>query len=182
MWRFQGTVRHSFISLSLTPYNRERLAWAGPYGGVRLTNISEWRPYQASDFVTPPFAAYASGHSTFSSAAAEVLRLFFGDDAYRGPRCFKTAEGASLFEPKSSKVPGMTDVPNRGSMTPGYVPADDVVMCWDTFTAAANEAGFSRLLGGIHIRADDTAGQMLGRSIGKNVFKKAQKLFALRRL
>ena len=155
---------------------RERLAWKGPYQGILLTNISEWRPYQATDFVTPPFAAYTSGHSTFSSAAAEALRLFFGDDAYRGPRCHKTAEGASLFEPKSSKMPGISDVPNSGPMTPGYVPADDVVLCWDTYTAAADEAGTSRLLGGIHIRADDVAGQILGRSIGSDVFDKAQEL------
>jgi hypothetical protein len=30
-------------------------------------------PYQASNFVTPPFAGYTSGQSTFSRATAEAL-------------------------------------------------------------------------------------------------------------
>jgi membrane-associated phospholipid phosphatase len=35
----------------------------------------EWRPY----IQTPPFPSYTSGHSTISSAAAEVMTDFFGD-------------------------------------------------------------------------------------------------------
>jgi membrane-associated phospholipid phosphatase len=35
----------------------------------------EWRPY----IETPPFPSYTSGHSTISSAAAEVMTAFFGD-------------------------------------------------------------------------------------------------------
>ena len=37
---------------------------------IRAAN---WLPYQRDTFVTPPFAGYISGHSTFSRAAAEVL-------------------------------------------------------------------------------------------------------------
>ena len=39
---------------------------------------STWVPYQKNTFVTPAFAAYTSGHSTFSRAAAEVLTRFTG--------------------------------------------------------------------------------------------------------
>lgn len=35
----------------------------------------EWHPY----IQTPPFPSYTSGHSTISSAAAEVMTSFFGD-------------------------------------------------------------------------------------------------------
>jgi hypothetical protein len=42
----------------------------------------DWRPYQPSTFPTPPFAEYTSGHSTFSAAAAEVLKSFTGSDAF----------------------------------------------------------------------------------------------------
>ncbi|MFN5423302.1 MAG: vanadium-dependent haloperoxidase [bacterium] len=35
----------------------------------------EWRPF----IETPPFPSYTSGHSTISSAAAEVMTSFFGD-------------------------------------------------------------------------------------------------------
>lgn len=150
----------------------ERIAWRGPYQGVGLINASEWRPYQASNFVTPPFAAYTSGHSTFSAAAAEAMRLFFGSDVYKGPACDRVPEGESLFEPRSDAIPGVSDVPNAGPGSPGYVPAEDVVLCWSTFTEAADQAGISRLMGGIHIKADDTSGQRLGRYVGRVVYDK----------
>jgi len=155
---------------------RMKEAWKGPYQGTGRVNISEWRPYQASNFVTPAFAGYTSGHSTFSAAASETLRLFFGNDRYRGPSCHLIPKGASLFEPKSNLLPGISDRPNKGPNTPGYVPREDVIICWDTFTAASDQSGISRLYGGIHVKADDTAGQKLGRQIGRDVFKKAKRL------
>lgn len=155
-----------------------RRAWLGPYQGSGMVNMSEWRPYQATTFVTPPFAAYTSGHSTFSAAGAEALRLFFGSDQYRGPKCDRVRAGESLFEPRSSARPGISDVPNTGPGTPGYVPRDDVVLCWNTFTEAADQSGQSRLYGGIHIKADDVSGQALGRRIGRDVFQRANRLFS----
>ena len=148
----------------------------GPYLGVGTINVSEWRPYQASTFVTPGFSAYVSGHSTFSAAGSEAMRLFFGDDRYRGPSCDRIRRGESLFEPRSSARPGLSDRPNTGPGTSGYVPAEDVVLCWSTFTDASDQSGISRLYGGIHIKADDTAGQELGRRIGRGVFEKARRL------
>ena len=41
--------------------------------GVGWIRAVEWVPYQRETFVTPAFAGYVSGHSTFSRAAAEVL-------------------------------------------------------------------------------------------------------------
>ncbi len=43
-----------------------------------------WWPYQRPSFVTPPFAGYTSGHSTFSRAAAEVLTDITGDEYFPG--------------------------------------------------------------------------------------------------
>jgi membrane-associated phospholipid phosphatase len=41
--------------------------------------------FQSPFLITPPFPEYVSGHSTFSAAVAEVLKLYFGgDDTYRG--------------------------------------------------------------------------------------------------
>ncbi len=40
--------------------------------GVGWIRAVDWVPYQRSTFVTPAFAGYPSGHSTFSRAAAEV--------------------------------------------------------------------------------------------------------------
>ena len=44
-----------------------------------------------------------------------------------------------------------------------------ITRTFDSFTDAANEAGFSRTLAGVHFSFDDTAGQPLGRSIAKKV-------------
>ena len=45
-----------------------------------------WWPYQRPSFVTPPFAGYVSGHSTYSRAAAELLELLTGSEYWPGGR------------------------------------------------------------------------------------------------
>lgn len=158
------------------------MAWKGPYQGVGFTPASTWQPYQLDIFKTPPFGGYISGHSTFSSSAAEVLRLYFGGDEYVGPRCTSFAEGESTFERKivagePGFVAGLTDVPNKGKGTVGYSPSSQVTLCYDTFTEAELQASQSRIYGGIHVRADAADGERVGRQIGKAVFNKAQQLF-----
>ena len=46
------------------------------------------------------------------------------------------------------------------------VPATNITLSWPTFTAAADEAGISRLYGGIHFRNGDLEGRKLGRKVG----------------
>ncbi|GMH41226.1 hypothetical protein BSKO_09136 [Bryopsis sp. KO-2023] len=157
-------------------------AWRGPYMGVGPLRVDEWQPFQLDTFKTPPFAGYVSGHSTFSSAAAEVLKLYFGSDAYKGPQCVLFKEGESSFEKKIGPleqgfIEGVTDVPNQGPRTRGYSPASDVTLCWDNFSDAANQAGESRVYGGIHVRADDVDGAGVGRQIAKSVFVSGSRLF-----
>ena len=60
---------------------------------------------------------------------------------------------------------------------PGTAPAADVTLSWPTFTAAANEAGISRIYGGIHFPQANVASQALGKKIGKAVWAKALKMF-----
>ena len=68
-------------------------AWRGPefisnpeneIAGVGWILAENWWPYQRLSFVTPPFAGYVSGHSTFSRAAAEVLTALTGDAFFPG--------------------------------------------------------------------------------------------------
>jgi hypothetical protein len=63
-------------------------AWRGPkyinatskgYAGAGWITAEEWWPYQRPNFVTPPFAGYVSGHSTYSRAAAEVMTSITGN-------------------------------------------------------------------------------------------------------
>ncbi|HKA48043.1 MAG TPA: vanadium-dependent haloperoxidase, partial [Candidatus Dormibacteraeota bacterium] len=137
-------------------YGRRFRAWGGPYLGTRLIRGEEWLPYQPSTFPTPPFPEYTSGHSTFSAAGAEILRLFTGDERF----------GASVVIPAgSSKV------------EPGATPAMDVMLKWPTFTDTADQAGISRRFGGIHFEQGDLDGRETGRQVARLCWNRAQALF-----
>jgi len=57
---------------------------------------------------------------------------------------------------------------------PGVTPVSEVTLSWDTFTEAADEAGLSRLYGGIHFTDGDINGRTLGNSVGQATFDFAQ--------
>ena len=140
-------------------------AWAGnpkdprtQVGGVAWILATTWVPYQLPTFVTPAFPAYASGHSTFSRAAAEVLVGFTGSEFFPG--------GSSGYTIKA------------GSLKFEAGPATDIRLEWATYYDAADQAGQSRLWGGIHIQADDFTGRTLGSACGKAAWALAQRYFA----
>lgn len=128
-------------------------AWAGPYQGTQLIDGGTWQPYIA----TPPFAEYVSGHSTFSAAAAAVLAQFTGSQRF----------GASVTLPAGSSP-----------IEAGFVPAQDVTLAWRTFDDAADQAGFSRRLGGIHFEDGDRRARTIGKEVGLQAWECAQRLFA----
>ena len=68
-------------------------AWRGPYLGVGPIQGETWRPY----IPIPSFPEYTSGHSTFSAAAAAVLKDFRGADAFNASA--RVAKGTSFVEP-----------------------------------------------------------------------------------
>jgi len=127
-------------------------AWGGPGLGTRAIDGATWRPY----IPTPAFAEYTSGHSTFSAAAAEILRQFTRSDHF----------GASVTITRGSSF-----------VEPGVAPVHDVVLSWETFRDAADEAGISRRYGGIHFQDGDLEARRGGRLIGRQVWQKARKHF-----
>lgn len=131
--------------------NRPIFAWGGPNRGTKLILGQNWTPYQISTSPTPPFSEHVSGHSTFSSSAAEALRLFTGSDRF--PNSAVVLAGSSVIE--------------------SGVPATNITLSWPTFTAAADEAGISRLYGGIHFRNGDLEGRKLGRKVGAQAYSLA---------
>jgi len=131
-------------------------AWAGPGQGTKVIDGGTWKPFQPSYFPTPPFPEYVSGHSTFSAAAAQVLKLFTGNDAFGYSATVRA--GSSLVEP-------------------GITPRTDETMSWSTFSAAADEAGLSRRYGGIHFKQGDLDGRSLGRTVGTQVWLKSTLCF-----
>jgi hypothetical protein len=131
-------------------------AWAGPYQGTGLIRGEDWRPYQAVTVVTPPFAEYISGHSTFSAAGAAVLQAFTGSNKFGGT--YTQPAGTSRVEP-------------------GLVPKKDLTLKWETFTQAAGEAGISRRYGGIHFEDGDLEGRKAGALTGAQAWAKAVTYF-----
>ena len=117
-----------------------------------------WVPYQLPTFVTPSFQGYISGHSTFSRAAAEVLTGITGSAYFPGGLAEWTVKAGSFrFEAG---------------------PSADVVLQWATYYDAADQAGQSRLFGGIHVQADDFTGRIVGATCGKEAWALAQRYYA----
>ena len=88
---------------------------------------------------TPPFPAYISGHSTFSSAGAAVLAQSFGTDKIK-------------FATTSDGLP-------------------DVTRKFTSLWSAAEEAGMSRIYGGIHWQFDNVEGLNVGRTLGEYAYR-----------
>jgi hypothetical protein len=138
-------------------------AWQGTpkdlsqQSGVGWILGTRWVPYQRPTFVTPAFPGFVSGHSTFSRAAAEVLAGYTGTPYFPG----------GLFE---SRI-------KAGALGTDKGPSQDVVLQSATYYDAADQAGLSRLYGGIHISADDFAGRRIGSVVGKNAWARAQRYF-----
>ncbi len=123
-------------------------------GGVEWILAIDWVPYQAPTFVTPSFSGYVSGHSTFSRASAEVLTGITGTEFFPGG-LGEWAIAADALEFEAGTDNGIT-------------------LQWATYQDASDQAGVSRLYGGIHVRADDFAGRIIGAEVGTAAWKLAQ--------
>jgi hypothetical protein len=66
----------------------------------------------------------------------------------------------------------------KGSLKFEKGPDTDVVLQWATYYDAADQAGRSRLYGGIHITADDFEGRKAGSQCGKAAWERAQQYFS----
>ena len=141
-------------------------AWRGPYeiqptsgrAGVGWILAENWWPYQRATFVTPAFAGYVSGHSTFSRAAATVLTRLTGDPYFPGGMGEFMAERYEFLEFEVG-------------------PSTDVVLQWAKYTDASDQCSLSRIWGGIHPPIDDIRGRLIGEEIGKEAFNYAKIYF-----
>lgn len=144
------------------------LAWRGPEyivdpdtddAGVDWILAENWWPYQRPSFVTPPFAGYVSGHSTFSRAAAEIMTALTGDPFFPG--------GMSGFE-----------VPRNEFLVFEEGPSVDMTLQWATYRDASDQCSLSRIWGGIHPPLDDIPGRLMGIEIGTDAFNLAADMFS----
>ena len=141
--------------------------WRGPdfigdpettEAGVGWILAENWWPYQRPTFVTPPFAGYVSGHSTYSRGAAELLTLITGDPFFPG--------GVGEFAAPENEFLVFEDGPSM-----------DVTLQWATYRDASDQCSLSRIWGGIHPPADDIPGRLMGLYIGPKSFNHARQHF-----
>jgi len=128
-----------------------------PFAGVDWIDAGWWIPYQRPTFVTPNFAGYVSGNSTFSSAAAEVLELLTGDPFFPGGM-------AEFLAPANEFL-----VFEEG-------PSVDVRLQWATYRDASDQTSLSRIWGGIHPPVDDIPGRFIGIEVGRDAFTLGESL------
>lgn len=142
-------------------------AWRGPgfignpefdVAGVGWILAEMWWPYQRPSFITPNFAGYVSGHSTYSRAGAEVLTMLTGDPFFPG------GVGEFVIEKNNFLVF------EKG-------PSVDMTLQWATYYDASDQTSLSRIWGGIHPPADDIPGRLIGSEIGIDAFNYARRHF-----
>ncbi len=123
--------------------------------GVGWILAEDWMPYQRPSFVTPPFAGYISGHSTYSRAAAEILTKLTGSKYFPG--------GLGVFTALKDEFLVFEDGPSQ-----------DIQLQWATYQDAADESSLSRIWGGIHPPCDDIPGRLMAVDIADDVFSRAE--------
>ena len=161
--RPQSAIRHRYFGQTV-------VAWGGPNQGAQQIPGELWRPYQALTFVTPPFAEYVSGHSSFSFASADVLTRFTGSPQFYDD---------TIVLPHDLDRDGVPDrvgqfVAVVGSTGFEVGPTEIVALRWPTFQDAAREAALSRRYGGIHIQDGDLRGREVGQQVGELAYATAE--------
>ncbi|GAA4887696.1 hypothetical protein GCM10023311_09360 [Flaviramulus aquimarinus] len=126
--------------------------------GVGWILAENWWPYQRPSFVTPPFAGYVSGHSTYSRAAAEIMTLLTGTEFFPG--------GMGEFIAKQNEFLVFEEGPSQ-----------DITLQWATYRDASDQCSLSRIWGGIHPPMDDIPGRIIGEQIGIDAFNLAESYF-----
>jgi hypothetical protein len=112
---------------------------AGTDGNPNTSPNPTWTPL----VTTPPVPDYDSAHSVEGGAAAQVLRRFFGTDDISFETCSLTLPAGSTCDDPSP-----------------------VTRSFSSFSEAAEENAFSRVLVGFHFRKACEVGVQHGRTIG----------------
>lgn len=144
-------------------YKIKIFSWKGPFAatgedGAGWLLAENWWTYQTAGFVTPPFAGYYSGHSTYSRTAAEIMTLITGDEYFPGGMAeFVAAQDEYLLADDG--------------------PSTTVKLQWATYRDASDQCSVSRIYGGLHPPQDDIPGRTVGLIVGPQAVNKANEFF-----
>ena len=177
-----STVIYSLLDLAIHLFEGGRITWGlkakfmesrpiqeirRRYAGQQITSWngtidgSQWVPYQESNFVTPPFADFPSGHSHFSKAFALTMNKWFGESI---PRELAVIYDGGilicpLFKNKNATTFGKFLIEQNTSLIQANVPSTPITLSFNKWDDIADQAGISRLYGGIHALNAHTSSQ-----------------------
>ena len=183
------TTLYSGLELSVNIFESSRLAWAlkrehmeaRPIQEIRRAYATQtltkydgttflgelWVPFQQANFVTPPFADFPSGHSTFSQSFANVMNAWFSSSI---PTDSITMTNLNLLSPMFSgtftnSLTAIRILAKTSKIETDVTPSADVTLSWTTWQEIADSAGVSRQYGGIHCVSAHQGGQSVANSI-----------------
>jgi hypothetical protein len=168
-----STIMYSLLDLAVHLFEGSRVTWAQKYAFMEARPIQEirrryagqqitswngvidgaqWIPYQVSSFVTPPFPDFPSGHSHFTQAFALTMNKWFGPNINKNTITYdlQTLYSTSFRSNQTASFGDFTFLPGSSAVEPGVTPATPVTLSFSTWQDMADQAGMSRLFGGIH--------------------------------
>jgi hypothetical protein len=131
-------------------------SWNGMVDG------GQWTPYQPSNFVTPPFPDFPSGHSNFTKGFALTMTKWFGADIVKTTTTYDKLPLMTTTIKSNQTAPygDFTIAAGASSIQPGVTPAVPVVFSFTAWDQIADAAGMSRIYGGIHTENANAASKI----------------------
>jgi hypothetical protein len=189
VWMFfavQGAQHHQmslynelklYLRMTSGLFEASILAWslkreymqARPIQTIRQLPQNElWKPYQQENFLTPPFPDFVSGHSTFSGVGSRILQQTFDNNYIKfDGELLKLI--SPMFETNhdiETSTTLLTLYPNTSSI---QTPNNGCCLMYSSWDEMAEDAGMSRLYGGIHYQSSNLGGLALGRNLSSYV-------------
>jgi hypothetical protein len=134
-----------------------------------------WKPYQATNFVTPPFPDYISGHSTFSSSASVIFeKLLKQQPVYLINLENFSTKHLNYISPiftNSNNVSNISTIfiDRYSSKILNNIPNCILKLSFNSWNEIANYSGISRIYGGIHNESSNTTGLLIGKMIANDI-------------
>ena len=182
------TIMYSLLDLSIHLFEGARVTWAQKYAFMEARPIQEirrryngqqinswngtisgdqWLPYQVLSFITPPFPDFPSGHSHFTQAFANTMNKWFGAAITKNTVTYDLQTLYATSFTSNQTVPyGDFIIPvGSSAVEPGVTPAAPVTLSFTTWQDMADQAGMSRLFGGIHTISAHYASQTTANAV-----------------
>lgn len=145
---------------------KEKFAYWRPisairHGGFGVQPDPSWSPAIA----TPPFPEYPSGHATDCTFGSLFLSAIFGD----------TPDKEIVYHALPASPPSKPALISMGNYDQDAMPMDET-RTFPNITSAGEECFMSRIWAGVHFRAGEEGGRVIGTLVAKRALDSVPKL------